>query len=468
MGVKLEWEIEDEQVAYKDLGENPQDVRQRRANRVRTLVAMLIVAGTIVAVVVLVLARLWYVDRTIRNELRETVEAEVAALRIGDIAAFLYVQRSESDAWMLGQTDQFWGYQQLKLDHDLELTGKVLDLVVDENRGRALVEEVIDGARYQRLWFYWRYADGWRHVPSDVTFWGDLDAYEGNATRIEYGELDSELANELGPTVDVLWQQACIWLACTESLPPLTVRVMAEPSVGVSWSPDEANVLRIASPLTRRAKADVVLEPGTARAIGTLLAERLVSHAQHGMTAQVGTDADFLQGALENWLVGRFLGDGGVMGSSYVESIVQSYGEHAVGLLTQALQPDSTIRVLSAIFVTPLDQLRVEWREYFQWRLALEPFMLSQGNQAGFLSLYDDLARNEAQVLMSDPDSATRAALTVLRVVVGPGTDGDSRAWAVVQYPDGSEGPVTFRLVDGVWLRSAHDPAFSESMQQGV
>ena len=48
-------------------------------------------------------------------------------------------------------------------------------------RGRGCeVEEIIGGVPYGRVWFYWRYDDGWRHVPPDYTFWGDARTVEAD------------------------------------------------------------------------------------------------------------------------------------------------------------------------------------------------------------------------------------------------------------------------------------------------
>ncbi len=461
MGIRLDWEIEADHDTFNGLGEHPLAVQQRRANYRRALLAVILVAGVVLAVAGAVAGRLWYVDHVIEEQLRETVAAEVAALRIGDIAAYLNVQRSGSGAWLLGQTDLFWAYQQLKLDREVELTGNVLALTIEDNRGRVAVEEIIDGERYQVLWFYWRYEDGWRHVPMDVTFWGGDSVYEGQNLTVSYGALDEALVEALVPGLERLWNGGCRWLACVTALPPLTVRVLPDPAVGVTWSPDEPDTLRIASPLAgRRARLDVPLEPELAHEIGTLLAERIIDHAWGGLNPVPQTDADFLYGAVRDWLVGRFLADGGAPGSTFVQSLVAAYGESAPGTLVAALQPASTVAVLSEAFATPLDALPVDWREFFQWRLALEPFLIAQGNQDALLALYDDRAQHEASVLLGDPGAASRPAPTVLRVVVGAGSDGESRAWAVVQYPDGSEGVITFRLVDGVWLRSVPDAAF--------
>lgn len=465
MGIKLDWEIESEQAAFNNLGERPRDVRQRRADTRRALLAVGMVAGVVLAIAAVILGRLWYVDSTIERQLRDTIAAETAALRVGDIAAFLNVQRSGSDVWMLGQSDRFWAYQQAKLESDVNLTGEVLDLVIDENRARVLVEEIYNGERYQVLWFYWRYEDGWRHVPADVTFWGGDAVYEGQNFTVRYGRLDEPVVQVLVPSLDLLWNQGCIWLACALPPLPLTVSIMPEAAVGVSWSPDDADLLRIASPLTTRSRIEVPLEPNLARQIGALLAERLLSHARGGLIPVPYSDAAFVYKAVEDWLVGRFLGDGGMLGSSFIDSLVRVYGEVTVGTLIQQVQPESTIAILSSVYRVPLDAVPVDWREFFQWRLALEPFLLSQGEQVRFLALYDDLAQPEAQAQLADPGAAFRPALPVQRVVVGAGSDGVSRAWVVVQYPDGSEDPITYRLMDEVWRRSVYDPAYEAIAQ---
>ncbi len=460
MGVKLDWNIERE-TAVDGGGEHPEALRRRRQARRRTLAVILLSALIVAVAAGAIMARLWYVEHEIERQLRDTVAAEMAALRIGDIAAYLNVQRSASDAWMLGQTDRFWQYQELKAQYDVDLTGNVLAVAIDDNRGRVLVEEIISGQRFQQLWFYWRFADGWRHVPRDVTFWGEERNASGTGFTVTYGAVDAALVDALLPGLERLWGQGCALLECPTALPALAVRVMPDPAVEVSWSPDETNVLRINSPLVDRALADEPLPQATARRIAGLLAERIVLHARNGSTADPGTDAAFLQGALESWLVGRFLGDGGALGSSFVESLVQAYGERSVALLARGFDSNSSISALALVFTTPLDALRADWREFLQWRLALEPYLLARGDYQGVLALYDDLAQAEALRLINTPGAASQPPLTVLGAVTGPGTDGAPRAWAVVQYPDGSEGQIAFRLVEGAWRRSIPDAAFA-------
>lgn len=461
MGVRLDWEVERETVA-RELGESPADVRWRRANGGRALLATLLIVLLILAVAGGILARLWYVDQELKRQLRETVAAEAAALRVGDLAAFLAIQRSSSDAWMLGQAERFWQYQELKQQADVDVSGKVIDLAVDESRAWVLVEEAINGIPYRQVWFYWRYADGWRHVPRDITFWGMPATISGANFILSYGSLDSPLAEALQPGLERLWGQGCTWLDCPTPLPALTVRIMPDPFVEVSWSPDEADVLRVASPLLGRARADVPLEPDLARRIGDLLAERVLIQAGAAPVEDASRDAAFLRAALRDWLVGRFLGDGGVLGSSFVESLVAAYGERAAALLAARLTPEADIDILAHIFATPLEALPVDWREFFQWRLALEPFLLAQGLPDALRGLYDPAARGEAEALIASYAAGVAPPVpTVVRVITGFGSDGGNCAWAVVQDAEGNQAPITFRLVDGVWRRGIPDPAFA-------
>ncbi|GAB4570035.1 MAG: hypothetical protein Kow0077_03520 [Anaerolineae bacterium] len=459
MGIRLDWEIENEPV-ITGAGEPPDAIRVRQRQRRRVVVMVVLVMALVGGVIGGILARLRYVDAELARQLRDTVAVEVAALRIGDIAAYLNIQRSESDAWMLGQTDLYWQYQALKQQYDVDLSGEVLDLVIDGNRGRVLVQEQINGQPFQRLWFYWRFEDGWRHVPRDVTFWGEARTQEGPGFVVAYQAVDESLAAALTPAIARLWGGACNWLACDQPLPPLTVRIEPDPAVMVSWSPDETGVLRVASPLVDRMPADTPLPPELARDIADLLAERVLEHVRPGYSPVTATDAVFIHQAVVDWLIGHFLGDPGVLGSSFVQSLVQAYGTRAAAMLARDVPPDASVAVLARLFAMPLNELRADWREFFQWRLALEPFLLATDHPAALLALYDELAQPEAVRLVNTPGAENLPVLQVERVVVGPGADGAARAWVVVRYPDGSSGPITFRLVDGDWRRSIPDPAF--------
>src|SRR5439155_15886092 len=141
------------------------------------------VAASLCALAAVVWFRLYTVDNQLRDALVSTVQAEASTLRIGDFGAFLAFQRTApGGTWIEEQSALFKRYQDLKTKADFKLTGNVVDVVIDGPRGRALVEEVIDGAAYSTVWFYWRYADGWRHVPTDYTFWGDARTAAGKVS----------------------------------------------------------------------------------------------------------------------------------------------------------------------------------------------------------------------------------------------------------------------------------------------
>ena len=116
--------------------------------------------------------------------LSQTTEAEVAALRIGDRQAYMALQRSASEEWLASQSAVFDAYQSRKINSDIQLTGRVVDVQIDGSRGRVQVEEIENDTPYVNTWFYWYYAEeldeqgrqiapaGWFHVPADYTFWG--------------------------------------------------------------------------------------------------------------------------------------------------------------------------------------------------------------------------------------------------------------------------------------------------------
>ncbi|HLY25775.1 MAG TPA: hypothetical protein VKQ72_05505, partial [Aggregatilineales bacterium] len=171
MGIKLDWQVEAD-TAYQRAGEDPEQRRRRRQLRLRLL---FFTGGIIVAVCVLVGAiwyRLYTVDDQLRRELISTVQAEDATLRLGDYAQYIAIQRSADDAWIKEQGERFKRYQDLKTRSNLLIDGVVLNSEIDGQRGRVLIQETLDGKAYHVVWFYYRYPEGWRHVPSDYTFWG--------------------------------------------------------------------------------------------------------------------------------------------------------------------------------------------------------------------------------------------------------------------------------------------------------
>src|SRR5690606_14422970 len=172
MGVKLDWDIEAEKGKQKEHREDPTQRKARRFGVFKLFLAIAIFAGTLGGIVYLVFQRLEQVNQHTEQLLTDTVQAEVTALRVGDLQAFQDRQRSATDDWSITQRQTFEAYQSLKVSSNVVLSGQVTEIEVDGQRGRVFVEEIIDGVPYTRAWFYWRYQDGWFHVPPDYTFWG--------------------------------------------------------------------------------------------------------------------------------------------------------------------------------------------------------------------------------------------------------------------------------------------------------
>ena len=276
MGIRLDWEIEAEQARIQRAGEDPEIARRRRTARVRLLLFILIVVALLAGVAGVISWRLQEVDAQITQLLRNTVDAEVAALRIGDESAFLTTQRSASDEWTQEQTQVFEDYQQRKLTQNIQLTGLISDMTIDDMRARVNVQEIIDGVPYTRVWFYWRYDDGWRHVPPDYTFWGDVETYQGQGVNVRYQTVDEAVATEIGTRTEAWLQETCGAVSC-EGLPEISVEVLPVDGLQVSWSANNPWLLQVPSPYMSRARSDMPFDVALQASVGNLLAERLVT-----------------------------------------------------------------------------------------------------------------------------------------------------------------------------------------------
>jgi hypothetical protein len=252
-----------------------------------------------------VIWRLRSVDDRLRQDLLDTVEIEVTALRLGDYPNFLAIQRSASDTFFLEQSSEFDFYQELKLTHRVELTGRVLDAEIDDQRGRVVLEESIDGVPYKVVWFYWHYEDdstqaGWRRVPDDLTFWETTEIDTG-PVRVRYRTLDAELAQALADRLPGWWSQGCEVLGCTTPPPTLHVEIVPErPAAAVTWSTSDSWTLRITSPLVDRTRADVPLAPELERAI----AQQVAGLVRYAAGDTIRPHTPMWRGCMKNWRAG--------------------------------------------------------------------------------------------------------------------------------------------------------------------
>jgi hypothetical protein len=456
MGIRLDWEIEAEQGQVHSAGEDPVMIRQRRVARVRLLFFMLAIVMVLGGIAAVITWRLRTVDEQIAQLLWNTVDAEVTALRIGDQTAFLAAQRSASDEWLQQQAQVFNDYQQMKLKQDVRLTGQILDTSISDTRARVEVQEIIDSVPYTRVWFYWRYDDGWRHVPPDYTFWGDVKTYEGQGVKVRYQTVDALLATKMGESLQSWIEIGCAALACAQT-PDISVDVLPDDALQVSWSANNPWSLQLPSPYVHAARSDMPFDVDLQFSVAGLLAERLVATASANMQPTYPADAYYLRQAIVSWLVGRFVK---VDTNAFViASLAQNYGGESVGRLLQAMQPNSDASILAGIAgVASLDQANLDWRDFLTWRLLTEDELIRRRDDANFLNLYDtrddDVRSLASQRYTIIPGDIKR---TVLSAPLETGAGGVPTLRATVQVQDGSavtQEEVLFKLVDGLWRRA--------------
>ena len=161
--VQLEWKIESRAVDASD-SDDPKSIRSRR--RLVFRLGMLIFALLLLALAAAVGLRQRAIQRQIDLEtlLRDTVKAEVASLRIGDINTWLGIQDAHDPGWRLRQQAAFQQYNDLKARGDIELPGEIRDLTIEGQFARVVVEEIIRGRSETRIWFYAFDQGAWRHI----------------------------------------------------------------------------------------------------------------------------------------------------------------------------------------------------------------------------------------------------------------------------------------------------------------
>lgn len=448
MGIRLDWEIEAEREKYQhNAGEDPETRRKRRRARARFLLVLFIMLGLIGAAVGVVVLRLRQVEAEAAQVVSDTVEAEVTALRIGDRTAFLAMQRSATEDWMQLQDANFAHYQALKQSDSVTLSGRVIDVKLDGPRARAQVEEIVDGVPYGRVWFYWRYEDGWHHVPPDYTFWGEAQTASAENVVVRYNEVDAVVAQAVAARVANWRRASCTALACAET-PRLTVEIVPSATLQIGWSASDAWTLQMPSPYVTTARLDMPFDTDTQLKAAELLAERLVGDFSPVYPA----DAYYLRQGIVSWLVKRFAE---VETNSFlVSSLADRYGDPAVGRLLQALQPDSSASVIGSVTGTSLDAAGLDWRDFLTWRLVTENDLIARQDQAGFLALY--VPAMQEQALARFTAGASADTLTVVSAISEQDAAGMSQLRAVAQAgEDTTRQEVIFKLIDGTWKRAS-------------
>ena len=455
MSAKLDWQIEADHTEQR-AQEDPAVRRRRRQQRLLLIVLTLAVSAIIVGVAGAIALRLNTVDTRLRETLIDAAHAEVQALRIGDQQTFDGLMRSQDADWLAEQNKRFDRYQTLKTQGSLQFADQIpdTDVAIDGLRGRVLTTEIVNGQPYHALWFFWRYTDGWRHVPSDLTFWGDPGMIDGQTTTVQYDSLDAPLASALAERVERWWTEGCQYLDCS-GLPHLTVHIEhQEGSPPPSWNSQSPLTLDINSPLTvgDRALADP-LAPDLEATVAGQITNKLFDMASGQLTVNADADAAWLRREIIDRLTALLLGRGNVQQLSFMQSLSDHYGgSQAIVAVMHQLSPNADISVLSIAFGQPLDQLNVDWLEFFQWRLGLEKDLIQSGNQTRYLALWD-MSTASAAALAQDRWASPNQALPQVQSVALT-ADRTLGTVATVQATlSGSPVTLRFRIVAGTWKR---------------
>ncbi|MBX3083203.1 MAG: hypothetical protein KF716_16345 [Anaerolineae bacterium] len=454
MGIKLDWQIEAERV-YERSGEDPSARRQRYRQRLQliffTVGVMLGIGGLAAAVMI----RLNTVDNALKQSLSETVHAEISALRIGSYTDFMALQRSADRYWLELQDARYQDYQTKKEAGAVELVGHIVDATIDGQRGRVVIEEVREGTPYHLVWFYWRYTDGWRHVPSDYTFWGDPAEIMGTQVTVQYNTLDQAFAKELADQVDRWWADGCALLDCKDA-PPLTIHIISNPLKQMGWDvstePKRLTFI-VVSPLAAAdgTRADVVLSESLASQIALSIADRQFSLATHGLELDDTSDVAWLKQAIINWLAADFTNQVDLNANGFVQSLKDNYGAASIGQMVRALTRDADISVVGLVLNQSLPTLRLDWRSFFQHRLDVEKTLLAESRVDEFSRLWDgdDATRPAKNARLNNP---TMPSPQVQVVAISP--DANNVMTAIIQATlNDQQVLVMFRFVGGTWKR---------------
>ena len=452
--IRLEWNVESHKIDKSD-SEDPKAKRARRRRALRLIMLIGIVLALLTSGVLVVRQRLLDVQGQLEQLLLETVRAEMAAIRIGDIHTFLAVQDKSSQTWRQQQQSNFREYGDIKARHDVDLTGTILDLEIDGQRGRVVVEEIINGVRFAQVWFYRNKGSGWHHVSPDFSFWGEERALETGVVRISYFDLDKRFAQAVSESVSGWLRQGCEILGCAAT-PSISIAVVNGSAQRVSWASDGTTTLQILSPSGGRMSVDSPFDQNLQHLVAKLLAERLIDLGTDGLQVVYPHDAGYLRLSVASYLINDFLDVDG--GDTLVDSLALLYGEEKVAELVDHLVPAASMAVLQQIIGQPLAESNLDWRDFVKWRLNIEADLISSGAESDWLNLYDTGDEDVWQTAYRRYQTMSQTrALDVIDQLIWHPPDGlpQLRVTAIAVTGETVEEQVVhFNLVDGVWKRA--------------
>lgn len=452
--IRFEWDIESQRIDRSD-GEDPLAKRRRRRNAARLLLILALLVAMIAPGALIVRQRLIDVENQFAQLLQDTVKAEVAALRIGDINSWLASQATAPESWIGHQRAAFQQYNDLKAAGAIELTGGILAVTIEGDRARVLVQENINNLPYSRLWFYRRTDSGWLHTAPDHSFWGETQQIDGAGLGISYRAVDQQFATDLGAALEDWIRRACGIFDCGE-LPLLVAEVTPNSESTAGWR-DERNMrLEIRSPYLEIARADAPFDGAYQARISQLLAERIVNAHTNYRAAAYPHDSFFLRKAATDWLAAWLIG--AERNDSLPGSLAGNYGVESVARLLANLSPTDSMAVVQHVIPAPLAQANLDWRDFIAWRLELESELFAARAEEAWLGLYDtsDAGVRRAAYARFNRN-APAPAYKVVDQYLWTSEDGNPQLRASVEVSNASkqqEAIVSFNLVNGVWKRA--------------
>lgn len=453
--IGFEWEIETQQLTRVH-GEDPLARRRRRRNLLRLLLLIGLLASLIGIGALGIRQRLLDARKAIAQMLQDTIKAEVAALRIGDMNAWLQLQDIADQTWIESQRTIFHHYQRLKSEGAVKLSGNIVAVALDDSRARALVQEDIRGLPYARLWFYRFEGGDWLHIAPDFAFWGDLASYTGPGLDIQYRSADQQFVEQLGAAL-VDWRvRGCDLLDC-DSMPTLSVEVLPGAAAQAAWTEEAKPRLRLRSPYVELARADQPFDNAYRQAVSELLANRLIADYRGGIAAEYPQDAYFLLESAKTWL-SRWL-DGVETGAGLLPSLARNYGPESLADLLAKLKPSDGISILGEVLAVNIAEAELDWSDFIGWRLNAEASLIRARAENDWLNLYDtsdSAVRSVAYQRFLDNSPPEFIDLLDYAIITGEGRLPLLRA--TVQFASSSSdrlAAVDFRLVDSAWKRAS-------------
>ena len=453
--IRFEWNIESQKIDRSD-SEDAQAKLKRRRNALRLLLLVVLLLALFALGALLVQQRLIDLQVQYAQLLQDTVKAEVAALRIGDLNTWLKIQDSRDDEWISGQRAVFRQYSELKTEGSLELTGSILAVAIEGERARVLVQENINDLPYSRLWFYHRTNSGWLHITPDHSFWGENLQYDGAGVRVNYRAVDQQFATKLGDTLVDWIQRSCGLLDC-DDLPHLTVDIVLNATTNVAWQ-DQLNMrLEVRSPYVDIARADTPFDSAYRLHSSQLLAERIVSaHTKFGVAAYPH-DAYFLRAAAIDWLSSWLTRT--ELSKTLMRSVVEQYGTDTVAQLLSSLSATESMAILQRVIPDPFAQAGLDWHDFIEWRLGIEADLIAARAENEWLQLYDTSRESARFVAYQRFNQNAPAQLQrVVDQLVWTNDQGSPQLRVTVKVGEErklEEEIILFNLVNDVWKRSS-------------